>query len=308
MKRKSVCRNTAKCKISPKKFQDLYFRGLNLKMKHTIFILFLPFFCFCQKDISRIECTIKSFETTCLENSKVISKIQYKLPYSTYYNSKIERIFGRFEDLNRALSYKNFKENDIDWTCNEKFMELNNPPVYFAQKIDDSRRFYFLHNYDRHQIYKGTEDLRKIKTISLTDPKKNLHLYNREHENDDNFEATFNYYNESGRIIYSYHQRGNQFDEFRYEYDNSSLNYSIYKNEMLWETYSTLYNNENGTEDVEITQYNVSESYQFDKKNNALLTKSKFEKVNKNCDCNEGFVTKIEFLHENKCRQPIILE
>ncbi|WP_312075743.1 hypothetical protein [Chryseobacterium sp.] len=277
-------------------------------MKNLIFIFFIPVFCFGQKDVSGIECTIKSFKTTCLGSSKPISEIQYKVEHSQYGNAKIGRIYGRFEDLNRALSFKNFKENAVEFTCNQKMVELNNPPVYFGQKTGDGRRFYFLHNYSGHEIYRGTEHLNKTKTISLTDPKKYLHLYNREQEKNADFEATFNYYDESGRLNYTFHQRGNEFDEFKYEYENGSLNYSVLKNEILWEEHSSYYISEDGIEEVTITQYNVFESYQFDEKNRVYLKKSKFTSDDKSCNCNEGFYTKIEYWNDNKCLQKVILE
>lgn len=273
-----------------------------------IFLILVPFFSFAQKDISKIECKIKSFKTTCLGSSKPISEIQYKVEHSQYGKAKTGRIYGRFEDLNRALSFKNFKENAVEFTCNEKMVELNNPPVYFGQKTEDNRRFYFLHNYSDHEIYRGTEQLNKTKTISLTDPKKYLHLYNREQEKNADFEATFNYYDESGRLNYTFHQRGNEFDEFKYEYENSSFNYSVFKNEILWEEHSYFYDFEEGIEEVTITQYNVFESYQFDEKNRISLKKSKFLNQNKSCDCDEGYYTQIEYWNDNKCREQIILE
>jgi hypothetical protein len=270
-----------------------------------IFLLFIPILSFGQKDVEMIECNIKSLKTTCLESSKIISEVKYKVQHSDFGRAKIDKIYGRFEDLKTGLSDNNFKQNKIDLTCEQLIYDKENE-IYYSQENNDQRKFYFLYK-SGDLIYKGTENLQQIKPINLNSGSKYFALYDKEHENDENYEVSYNYYNPNGRLVYTFHQRANEFNEFTYEYNRSLEYHIIYKNGSVWKEYS---NNHHEDEIIEntITEYIIPESYQLDRKNHPYLKESKFIKKEKNCNCKEGYVTTIEFWDKNKCYDEYILE
>lgn len=270
-----------------------------------IFLLFIPILSFGQKDVEMIECNIKSLKTTCLESSKIISEVKYKVQHSDFGRAKIDKIYGRFEDLKTGLSDRNFNQNKIDLTCEQLMYDKENG-IYYSQENNDQRKFYFIYQSDKF-MYKGTEDIKQIKPINLNAENKYLLLYNKEHESDENYEVSYNYYNPSGQLVYTFHQRANEFDELTYEYDRSLEYHTIYKNGSIWKEYSNNHYEDEITENT-ITEYIIPESYQLDKKNRPYLKESKFTKKDKNCNCKEGYVTKTEIWTNNKCVQQIILE
>lgn len=270
-----------------------------------IFLFLIPVLGFGQKDIDKIECTIKSLKTTCLESSKIISEVKYKVQHSDYGSAKIDKIYGRFEDLKTGLSDRNFEQNKIDLSCNEQLIYDKEKGIYYSQENNDRRKFYFIYQSDK-LIYKGTEELKQTKPISIHLDKKYLLLYNKEHENDENYEVNYNYYDPNDRLVYSFHQRANEFDEFTYEYDRNLEYHTIYKNGSLWKEYSGHYEYE--ITESTVTEYIIPESYRFDKKNRPFLEESRFTIKDKNCTCKEGYVTKVEFWIDNKCENKNILE
>ncbi|GAA5101815.1 hypothetical protein GCM10023210_42120 [Chryseobacterium ginsengisoli] len=255
-----------------------------------------------------IGCNVKSFKTTCLESSKTISEVKYKYIPEGYSPAIIEKIYGRLEDLQKVFSVRNFKQNKIDFNCNENVLYDDKNDIFYAQGKNDERKFYYLYSddiYEKKLSYKGTQNIKDIKRINLNDPKKYLLLYNKEYEKDDNYEVTYNYYGSGTGHVYTFHQRGNEFDEYTYEYEKDN-NFIAYKNGALWKESSTFY--EDGIEESTITQHIISESYQFDRKNRPFLKESRFTDHDKTCNCKEGYVTKIEFWLNNKCQQEYILE
>lgn len=269
-----------------------------------IFLLFIPILSFGQKDIDKIECKIKSLQTTCLEGSKIISEVKYKVQHSDYGSAKIDKIYGRFEDLKAGLYDRNFIQNKVDLTCEQlKYDQING--IYYSQVNNDQRRFYFIYKSD-NLMYKGTEELEKTRPISIYADKKYLLLYNKEREKDENYEVNYNYYDPNGRLVYSFHQRANEFDEFTYEYDRNLEYHTIYKNGSIWKEYSEHYDYE--IKEITIREYIVPESYQLDKKNRPFLEESRFAIKDKSCNCKGGYVTKVEFWRDNKCENQNILE
>ncbi|MFC3161285.1 hypothetical protein [Chryseobacterium arachidis] len=239
-----------------------------------------------------------------MESSKIISEVKYKVQHSDLGSAKIDRIYGRFEDLKTGLSDKNFNQNKIDLTC-EQLMHDQENKIYYSREKNDQRNFYFIYESDK-LMYKGTEDLKQIKQINLNSDTKYILLYNKERENDENYEVSYNYYDPNGLLIYSFHQRANEFDEFTYEYNRSLEYHTIYKNGAIWKEYS----NHDKDEIIESTviEYIIPESYQLDKKSRPFLKESKFTLKDKNCHCREGYVTKVEFWTKNKCHEEYILE
>lgn len=271
-----------------------------------IFLLFLPSLVFGQKDIGKIGCNVKSFKTTCLESSKIISEVKYRHIPSGYSPAIIEKIYGRFSDLQNVFNTRTFNQNKIDFTCNEDVIYDAANDVFYAQEKNDNRKFYYLYNGtddEKSFTYRGTQAIKELKRINLNDPKKYLLLYNKDAENDDNYEVTYNYY-DSG-FLYTFHQRGNEFDEYTYDYEKFG-NFIAYKNGSLWKEASSIF--EDGIEERTITQYIIPESYQFDKKNRPFLKKSRFIDDDKSCNCREGYSTKIEFWINNKCQEEKLLD
>ena len=64
---------------------------------------------------------------------------------------------------------------------------------------------------------------------------------------------------------------------------------------------------ENGSK-KEINNYNLVESYVFNKKGTPILVKSKFAKEKNECNCDKGYFTKIEYQPEDICEKHIILD
>lgn len=275
----------------------------------SLFLLFIPLFSFGQKDIGLIGCNVKSLKTTCLESSKIISEVKYRHIPSGYRPAIIEKIYGRFEDLQQVFTVSNFKQNKIDFTCNENVIYDHKINIFYAEKKDENRKFYYLRdifNDDYMRLnYKGTEDIKEIKKINLNDPKKYLLLYNKDQEKNDTYEVTYNYYDSGIGLVYSFHQRGNEFDEFTYEYEKGG-NFTVYKNDSIWRESSTVY--EDDIAELTVKEHIIPESYQLDRKNRPFLKESRFQDNSKTCTCKEGYRTKIEIWTRNKCHEEYILE
>jgi len=277
-------------------------------MKKILF-LFFPIIVFGQKDIGKIGCNVKSFKTTCLESSNIISEVKYRHIPSDYSPAIIEKIYGRFYDLQNVFNTRTFQQNKIDFNCNENVFYDSIHDVFYAQEKNDNRKFYYLYytigESEKTFIYRGTQDVKQLRKINLNDPKKYLLLYNKDAENDENYEVTYNYYDSGIGLVYTFHQRGNEFDEYTYEYEKGG-NFIAYKNGNIWKESYTVYEDE--IEERTIKEYLIPESYQFDRKNRPFLKKSKFTDKNKNCNCREGYITKIETWLNNKCHEEYILD
>lgn len=269
-----------------------------------IVLLLIPVLSFGQRDVATVECTVKSLKTTCLESSKLISELRYKVRHSDYGGAKIDKVYGRFEDLKTGLSDRDFYRNNIVLPCEQLLYDRQNG-IYYALQNDDKRTFYFLYISDKLR-YKGTENLNQIKSVNTEAEAKYLLLYSRSHEHEEDYEAQYHYYHPDGTLAYSFHQRADEFDEFTYEYERNSEDHTVYKNGRLWKEYSSY--REDDIIAYTVTEYVLTESYQLDKKNRPYLKGSKFITKNRNCSCEEGYVTKTEIWADNKCMPPVILE
>lgn len=272
-------------------------------MKRIVLFL-IPVLSFGQRDVATVECTVKSLKTKCLESSKLISELRYKVRHSDYGGAKIDKVFGRFEDLKTGLSDRDFYRNNIILPCEQLLYNRQNG-VYYARENDDERTFYFIYASDKLR-YKGTEALKQTRTVNVNAADRYLFLYDRIHEHEEDYEAQYYYYNPDGTLAYSFHQRADEFDEFTYGYESSSDYHTVYKNGVLWKEHSSY--REDDIITYTVTEYIIPESYRLDKKNRPYLKGSKFITKNKNCSCEEGYVTKTEIWAGNKCMPPVILE
>lgn len=273
-------------------------------MKFYVFFA-VSFFSFVsgQKDLAAVGCHYKSFRTTCAGSKEVISEIQLA--------DKV-RVYGRFKDLSKIRSEGFFEKNTVEKKCNENIKYEADEvyegipydkqfKYYYAQDINDDRKFYFRF-YESKVFYKGTVPYDKsvsYKVASYRAEKYPL-FYNKEKETDGNYEAEYFIYNNDGTLSYSFHQRGNQFDEYRYEYTtlyNLQMISAIYKNKALFEKYS--YEDYKNTYTQKIREYIVNNSYQLDEKGKPYLQPSKV--IETGCSCKKGYITKIEIWKENQC-------
>lgn len=238
----------------------------------TIILFLIPALSFAQKDVATVECTVKSLNTTCLESSKLISELRYKVRHSDYGGAKIDKVYGRFEDLKTGLSDRDFYRNNIILPCEQLLYDRQNG-VYYARENDDKRTFYFIYASDKLR-YTGTEALKQTRTININAADRYLFLYDRIHEYEEDYETQYHYYHPDGTLAYSFHQRADEFDEFTYEYERNPEDHSVYKNGMLWKEYSSY--REDDIIAYTVTEYVLPESYRLDKKNRPYLKRSKF--------------------------------
>jgi hypothetical protein len=277
-----------------------------MKIKIFFAVLF-PLSIFGQRNPYTVECIVKSFKTVCLEDSKkTIAEIVFPKPVNRYDIISPVKIRGRFEDLRRLSLMSIFKQNTTDFGCNENIKYDNTTRYeYYPQAKNDDRKLYFL-EYDWGS-YQGTVSVKKFNppAIALDYLKKYVLFYNKEKEKDKNYEATYSLNNTDGYKAYEFHQQGDRFDEYTYEYTYFSGDYrisSVYKNEILFEAHS-FYENEDYSFTEVITQYNLKDSYKLDAKDNTVLTTSQFGEPDTVCRCKEGYSTTIEIWNENKCRR-----
>lgn len=257
-----------------------------------------------QKEPDYLQCYLKSLTTVCNGNSKkIISKIGSEGGIT---------IYGRFSDLQKGLSERALEKykGKISFSCPEdvKYDSLNE--IHYSQKSGDQRKFYFIYEGVPSKIrYKGTENNMKLKVIDLDANQKYLQLFSKENKDDPEYEASFYYYNSQDQLIYRFHQRGNEFDEYTYLYrdsfDGTALS-EVYKNGILFEEYS--YAREENTFEKRIKEYNVEESYQLDKKGQPVLKKSSYSSSPDHCICKNGYSTTIIYWADPQCSRNIILE
>ncbi|MGG7550476.1 hypothetical protein ACQ7CX_07595 [Chryseobacterium arthrosphaerae] len=273
-------------------------------MKINLLLLLFPILFPAQKEPDYLQCYLKSLTTVCNENSqKIISEIN---------SDRGVKIYGRFTDLQKGLSERAFEKykDKISLHCPEniRYDALNK--VYYSQESDDNRKFYFIYEGSPSKIrYKGTENNISLQPVDLNSGEKYLRLYNQEKKDDPNYEASFYYYNSQDQLTYHFHQHGNEFDEYTYFYRDSFYGPSlseVYKNGILSEEYS--YAKEDGTFEKRIREYNVNDSYQFNRKNQAVLKKSRYSNYQNLCHCKAGYSTTIIYRADTQCARNTIPE
>lgn len=274
-----------------------------MKRKLLLFTLF-PMLFWAQKEPDYLQCYLKSLITVCGENSKkVISEISS--------NGGI-KIYGRFNDLQKGLSERTFEKykEKIRFNCSENVKYDSLHQIHYSQETGDDRKFYFLYSgFPSKIMYKGSERIEKVKVTDLKSSQKYLQLYNKEKQEDRRYEAFYYYYDSQDRLIYSFHQHGNEFDEYTYIYTDSFYGTElsqVYKNEILFEEYS--YSKEEDTFEKRIREYNVDESYRLDKKDRPVLKKSTYLSDPNHCTCKKGYTTTIIYWDHSKCSSNITLE
>ena len=269
-----------------------------MRIRFLLLGLFPSLF-FAQKETDFLKCYLESLTTVCSENNnKVISEIK---------SDGGIKIYGRFKDLQRQLSEREFKKykSKINFNCNEEVKYDNHYGVHYSQEPGDDRKQYFIYDEAQQKImYRGTEDIRKVKAIDLNSNQKYLQLYNKEKEGDRSYEASYHYYNPQHQLVYSFHQHGNEFDEYTYLYtdsDYSTLLSEVYKNGMLFEEYFYTF-------EIRIKEHTIDQSYQLDKKNRPILKTTTYPISPNDCNCKEGYVTTIIYRDDSPCDNKIILE
>lgn len=279
-------------------------KSLHIKIRFLL-LGTIPLLFSAQKAHDYLQCDLKSLKTVCKGNSrKIISEISSEGGI---------RIYGRLKDLKRELPERAFEkyQDRIRLICNENIRYDSINRIHYAQNSGDDRKFHFIYSGQYNPVirYKGTEDLKKIKDININSPQKYLQLYSKENENNRDYEVFYYFYNQQERLEYGFHQHGNEFSEYTFVYQNSLYGpelAEVYKNNILSEEYS-YYKNED-TYEKTITEYPVDESYRLDKKNRPFLMKSAYVPVSIPCNCREGYVTRIIYWDEDKCRDKTILE
>lgn len=274
-----------------------------------------PVFIFGQRYIYGVECVLRSLKTTCINNERLISEIKFPNSDDALVIQKPVALYGRFEDLERIRLPRFFEANTIDFKCEEKvqFETSYEGNFYYAQKKEDNRKLYFI-NDGLNTIYRGTEKIESFSPDTFSPDTKNKYLsfYRSDKENDPDYEVRYYFRDKNGDLVYSFHQRGNEFDEYTYEYTEHNYDRvlsSVYKNDILFEEYE-YFDNDESYKQV-ISQYSVNESYRLDKKRHPVLKSSSFSDPQKACRCHEGSMTVIEFWNKNKCTRQmddIILE
>lgn len=281
-------------------------------MKLYVFLAVLLFsFVSGQKDLTAVGCFYKSFQTKCAGSKKVVIS---EILFSDKSEARPVRVYGRFKDLSKIRSERFFEKNTIEKKCSENIKYEADEVYegipydkqlryYYAQNINDDRKFYFQF-YESRVFYKGTVPYNKnvsYKVASYQSEKYRV-FYNQEKEADKNYEAEYFIYNKDGDLSYSFHQRGNQFDEYRYDYIklyHQQMISAIYKNGILFEKYS--YEDYKKTYTMKIREYIVNDSYQIDEKGKPYVQPSKFIDHKTDCSCKKGYVTKIEIWKDNQC-------
>lgn len=270
-----------------------------------IFLFLLGFGQMSKKD-QYIYCRIKKLTTYCLEKpNNIISQIPF---------SEKGKSFGRYKDLKYELSEFQLKQLKDNVKCYYKdslrYNQGDYPRLQWSYDERDNYPFHYL--YSQYLFYKGTIENIKFPEYYKYDSTSNKNytiFYNKEHENNKNYEVFFNFLDYKGNLIYTFHQRENEFDEFTYEEteNHSFYNKKIYKNGELYSETEIEINYENGNT-KETKEYNIVESYVFNKKGIPVLVKSKFAKEKNRCNCDKGYVTKIKYQPEDICEKQIIFD
>lgn len=285
-----------------------------MKIKLLIAALF-PVFIFGQRGTFGPECSLKSFKTTCINNKKIISEVIFPATANKDVIEMPLSMYGRFEDLQRINLKFFFALNTIHFTCNEdvKFKTYNDFPFFYAQKQGDNRKFYFLLNGQKAACWGTVEDLSLSSSmLNLDIPKRYMAFFRDGKDHDPDYEVMYNIQDKSGNLAYSFHQRGNEFDEYTYQYtefNGDQVVSAVYKNNLLFEDY--MYSNSDDSYKKIVSQYIINKSYRFDGKGNPVLKRSAFSEAKTECSCSEGYITTIEFWNENKCerrRDSVILD
>lgn len=258
-----------------------------------------------QKEPDYLNCYLKSLKTVCKENSRTtVSEISSEDGIS---------IYGRLEDLKKGLSERAFEKykDRIRFSCHENIRYDSIHKIYYAQNNDDHRKLYFIYAGKENPkiLYKGTEDLKKVKNTNLHTSQKYLQLYSKEHENNQDYEAFYYFYNQQNWLEYIFHQHGNEFNEYTFIYQDSFYGTELseaYKNGILSEEYT--YDRDENISETTVTEYHIDESYRLDKKNRPFLKRSSYISASTPCSCREGYITKIIYWNDDRCSSKIILE
>jgi hypothetical protein len=253
----------------------------------------------------RLECSIKKMKTYCMEApGKNISEISF---------SNGLKFFGRYEDFKDEFSEYLIAMKKKDITCFYKDSiqyDEYGQSIIWSYNNKDSRPFYY--SYSRRFSYKGTVKDIKFPGYYQYNPasqKNYLIFYSKERETDKNFEVFFNVFNGDDQLIYTFHQRENEFDEFTYHETEEDPFYkkTIYKNGKLFSETRIFRNYETGFK-KNIRQYHRTESYVMNEKGVAVLIPSQFAEEKTDCNCSKGYVTKIRYKPEDACDRGIILD
>lgn len=264
-----------------------------------------------RRDIN-ISCTIKKLKTHCLE------KPNKKVSYISGYDEK--KYFGRYEDFKEVLTLwqiKKIREN-VQCYSKDSIKYNNNSKIEYSFDGKKGYGFYYMNN--QYFSYKGTEEKINYPNYSgynSASDKNYLLFYNELKENDDKYEVFYDVFDFKGNTVYTFHQRGNEFDEFTYKgYDESETKYieenpllkkKIYKNGKLNSIVKIQSNYKNGNI-KKIKTYSDQNSYVLGENGVPVLVKSKYSNENAICNCKKGFVTKIKYQPEDKCMNEVFYD
>lgn len=255
----------------------------------------------------KLECSIKKFRTYCMENpGKNISEISF---------SKGLKFFGRYEDFKDEFSEYLISTKKKDITCFPSTKDSIRYDEYGQNKVwsyNEKDGWPFYYSYSRKFSYKGTVENIKFPDYYQYNPasqKNYLIFYSKEQENNKSYEVFFNVFNDSDQLIYTFHQRENEFDEYTFHEaeDGPFYKKSVYKNGKLFSELRIARHYETGFK-KDIKQYNLTQSYIMNEKGTPVLVQSKFAEGKTDCNCSKGYITKIRYKPEEACDNGIILD
>lgn len=286
-------------------------------MNFYFFFLSMFFGFICRGQMSKrdqyVSCRIKEMKTYCLEKrSEIISQIP---------KSPSGNIFGRFEDFREELSLFQMEQlkQDIKWYSKDSMVYRDGESIIqYSYNDREDRGFYYLHT--PYYRYKGTvknPELPEFSRYNSASRKNYLIFYNRKEETHPGYEAFHHIINGAGKLIYTFHQHENEFDEYTYrEYDESGIKYieenpekktRIYKNGKLYSVIKISGDYRNGNR-KKIKTFRKGKSCILNAMGTPVLAESKFSNENSSCDCKKGFITKIRYQPEDECERQIIYD